>query len=287
MALLTLGAALGLGSALAGILLPTGSGAGLPSNAVAMVNGAPIRRADYLRLVAALESDMRSPVDDELRRRVLDRMIDEELLVQRALELGLAEIDRRVRSNLTAAIVASVVSDSEAREPDERELREFHQENLDFFTSSGRLRVRQIFFRVPVRGGDLEEVVRARARDARVRLLAGEPFATVRDEVGDAEISPVPDALLPPAKLRDYLGATALRQATELAVGEVGEPVRSGTGIHLLQVIERADATVRPFESIRSQVYNEWRRRQGDLALRDYLDFLRGDGEVVIATPLE
>ena len=212
-------------------------------------------------------------------------MIDEELLVQHALELGLAEVDRRVRSDLTASIIASVVSDSEAREPDERELREFYQENRDFFTATGRLRVRQIFFRVPT--ADLEDAARARASSARERWQAGEPFAALRDELGDAEVSPVPDALLPAAKLRDYLGATALRRASELAVGVVSEPVRSGSGIHLLQVVERADPSVKPFEAIRSQVHNEWRRRQGDRALREYLDFLRGDSEVVIASPLE
>ena len=37
-----------------------------------------------------VEGDLRNPIDDAMRRRVLDRMIDEELLVQRALDLGLA-----------------------------------------------------------------------------------------------------------------------------------------------------------------------------------------------------
>jgi len=37
-------------------------------------------------------------------------------------------------------------------------------------------------------------------------------------------VSPLPDAALPPAKLLDYLGPTALRAALTLAPGAVGEP---------------------------------------------------------------
>ena len=201
-------------------------------------------------------------------------MIDEELLVQRAVELGLVDVDRRVRANLTSSMIQSIVDDAEEIEPRESDLRGFYDENSDFFTSPGRLRVHQIFFRTRnTERGSGEE----RAAVAMAALDAGESFAAVREQHGDDEISPLPDVMLPALKLREYIGPTALRTAMELEPGTISQPVRSGTGVHILALVERDPPSTPPFEQIESQIQSEWRRRQGDHALRSYLDGLRED----------
>jgi parvulin-like peptidyl-prolyl isomerase len=281
--LLAAGAALGVALAAWG-LLGSGAGGGLPSGALASVNGTLIYAEDYLRLVEGLESDTRETASPELRRRVLDRMIDEELLVQRGVELGLVESDRRVRADLTQAMIQSIVVETEEETPSEEELRRFHAEQAGFFTQPGRVRAAQVFLRVPAPGD--AAAVAARAAEARRRLAAGEPFERVRAELGDEEVSPLPDALLPPAKLREYVGPTALRAVMELAPGAVSAPVRSGTGYHVFWLVEREEPRVPPFEEIAEHVRAEWVRRAGDRALRGYLDELREDAEVVTAEEL-
>jgi parvulin-like peptidyl-prolyl isomerase len=248
------------------------------------VNDAYLWEDDYLRLIEGLESDTREPADEERRGLVLDRMIDEELLVQRGLELGLPNVDRRVRADLTQALIASIARDAESREPTEDELAAFYEENTDFFVQPGRLRVRQVFFGVAEQAAAAGAL--ARAQEARRRLAAGEAFERVREELGDAEISPLPDAALPAPKLREYLGPTALRAALELGEGEWSEPVRSGTGYHVLGIVERQPDRAPPFEEIRDLVRGEWLRRAGDAALREYLDELRERAEVAVAPEL-
>lgn len=275
---LAAGAAAGLLVATLSVIGERPSVDDLPEGAVARVGDALIRLEDYERLVAGLESDRRGPVDGELRRHVLDRMIDEELLVQRAVELGLVDVDRRVRANLTSSMIQSVVDDAEDVEPGDDELREFYDEHADFFTSPGRLRVRQIFFRSRTTERGSPEERAARAVGA---LAAGQPFDAVRKEHGDDEISPLPDVLLPALKLREYVGPTALRSALVLEVGEISDPIRSGTGVHILQLVDREEPRTPPFEQIEEQVHGEWRRRQGDRALRAYLDGLREDVVVI------
>ncbi len=283
--LLGLGAVAGVAAAAVG-LLSTDSrfASGLPERTVASVNGTLIFEDQYQRLVAGLESDMREPITDELRTRVLDRMIDEELLVQRGLELGLAESDRRVRADITQAMIRSVVVEAEDRPPEDETLEAFYAEEQGFFTQPGRLRVAQVFFRV--RSADAEADARARAQDATRRLRAGETLAAVREALGDEEVSPVPDALLPPAKLREYVGPTALRAVQALEPGAVSEPVRSGTGVHVFRLLEREAPHIAPFEQIREQVRAEWVRRAGDRALRSYLDDLRARADVVVRDTL-
>lgn len=287
--LLLAGAALGLGLAAFGLLEAPGSESKLPAEAVARVGERVIRRVDYERILAGVENDLRSPVDAAMRRRVLDRMIDEELLVQRALDLGLAAVDRRIRGELTSALIDSIVSGAEAEEPDERAIASHFEANRDFFTRLGRLRARSLFFssrassrsdRAAIEPGQAAEPRAAalqRARRAAARLARDEPLEEVRRALADPQVSPLPDALLPASKVRDYLGPRLLETIEALEVGEWSDPVESETGFHLVQLVDREQAVVPPLEEVRALVRQDLERRRGDEALRRYLDELRAE----------
>jgi len=284
-ALLGVGAVAGLVLAVHGLIASDPRrGDALPERVVARVNGSEILTEDYLRLVAGLERDTRDVADEKSRRHVLNRMIDEEVLVQRGLELGLAESDRRIRANVTAAMIRSILVEVEDRQPTASELREFYEEHRNFFTQPGRMRVHQLFFRVP--SSSEQQAAAGRAREVRDRLEPGRALAELRGDYGDPEVSPLPDALLPAVKLREYLGPTVLRAVLALEVGEVSQPVRSGTGYHLLQLVERDPARTPDLSEIEAQVRSEWLRRVGDRALREYLDELRDRAEIIIAPKL-
>ena len=283
--LLAIGAGAGVALAASGLVASSVTrGRGLPPGAVARVNGTLLRADDYARSLDALERDRRASREPADRRLVLDRLIDEELLVQRGLELGLARQDARVRRDLTAAVIDAVVTEHEDGTPPDAELEAFYRRERDFFARPGRLRVRQLWCRADT-AADAPSA-EARARAAAASLRAGEDFAGVRARLGDPEIAPLPDALLSPAKLLDHLGPTALRAALELEAGAVSDPVRSATGYHVLQVIEREAEWVPPREEVADEVVAEYRRRRGERALRAYLDGLRARAEVEIAPAL-
>ncbi len=283
--LLAAGAALGVVLAASGLVGARHStGSSLPPDAAAHVNGEVIRTEEYERTLAGLAGDRRDGVDREHRRHVLDRLIDEELLVQRGIELGLPRHDRKVRADLTAAVIASIVAESEDAQPSAVELQAFYDEHRAFFTQPGRLRLRQVFCRAPTAGDDAAP--RARAAEAARRLRAGAAFDGLRAALGDPEVSPLPDALVPAEKLVDYIGPTALRAALSLGVGEVTDPVRSGAGYHVVQVVERQADTTPPLAEITAQVTAEFRRRAGDRALRAYLDDLRSRADIAVDAKL-
>ena len=120
--LLGIGAALGLALAALDLVGARHDAASLPDGAIAVVDGVPIPTSDYERALAALSADRRSALDDDDRRRVLDRLVDEELLVQKGLDLGLPRRDRRVRSDIVASVVESVVAEAATREPSSAEV---------------------------------------------------------------------------------------------------------------------------------------------------------------------
>ncbi len=278
--LLSLGAAAGLALAAASLLSAPGAGGVLPDGVVARVNDTLIREEEYQRLLAALASDRRSPLDDEDRLHVLDRLIEEELLVQHALDLGLVRTDRRVRADLVSAVLASLNAVADAYEPSPGEVEAFYAENADYFARPGRLWVRDLFVG---RQGTADADARARAQEATDRLRAGEPVERVREALADAPVAPLPDAPLPPAKLREYLGPTALSTALRMQPGEVSDPVSTPQGYHVLVLVERAEVETYPLPEVESIVRAEMRRREGDRALRDRLDALRAQADVLVA----
>jgi len=284
-ALLILGAASGIVLAASGLLGANAPGRrALPSDAVARVNGELIRVDDYQRVLSALAQDRRDSLTPADRHLVLNRLIEEELLVQRGLDLGFARQDSKVRKDIVAAVIDSVVSESGDKQPTDAQVQAFYDEQRDFFTGPGRVRVRQIWVRAAT-AADAPAALE-RAQQATQRLRAGEDFATVHDALADPELVPLPDALLPPTKLGDYLGPTALRTVLSLEPGAVSDPIRSNTGYHVLQVVERQSATAPPLAEIKPQVEIELRRRAADEALRSYLDGLRSRAHIDVAATL-
>lgn len=279
--LLLIGCSLGILLAAVGLLRTDQAAGGMPANAVARVNGTVIRRDEFLRILNGVAQDRRDGLTAEVSKRVLDRLIDEELIVQRGIEMGLARFDNRVRKDLTAAVIESIVAETDDAQPSDSELQAFYQEHLDFFSSPGRIRVRQIWFRAAT--PNEAPAALARAEQAVQRLRAGEEIQSVRSALGDSEVAPLPDVLLPISKLADYLGPTPLRSAQDLNEGETSDPVRSASGYHVLQVVERQSDDARSLDDMRPQVLQEFRRSQADRALRAYVEDLRSRAKIEMA----
>ena len=274
--LLAAGAALGIGLAASGVLAPSRD-AGLGPGAAARVNQVEIPRVAWERRLERLATERRSPVDDAARALVLERMIEEELLVQRAVEIGLLRSHPPVRKALVSALIAGIVSEAESRDAPEAELRRFHRENRGFFGSPARLRVWRIAFLDRAGGAE------GRARTAARAIGEGLAFADARSRYGDAPVLPLPDVPLPPHKLREYVGPSAADAVATLPSGGTSAPLRGPAGWQLLRLVEREPARVPRFEDVEAQVRAEHRRRAGDEALRRYLERLRAQAEVELA----
>ncbi len=111
----------------------------LPDGAIALVNGRPIREEDYARAVALVEGDKRTEITAEDRDHILDRLIEEELLIQRGIAIGLVDSNRSVRKAITQAMLTSIVTESVSVQPSEDELRAFYAENLSLFARSAEV----------------------------------------------------------------------------------------------------------------------------------------------------
>lgn len=237
------------GALLAALGLRAAPRPALPPEAVARVADRLILREAWQRAVAAVAADRRAPLTPADERHILERLVDEELLVQHGVALGLVEQDARLRSTLVSEVMLAATQAARA-EPDEARLRAFYDAQPERFAPAARLRVR---------------AWRADAAGARV------PFEPR-----------VPDALLPVAKLQAYLGPALAQRAATLSPGEP-DP---GAGGVVLEVLEAQPAAAPPFEQVRAQVRQEFLRRADERAVRELLAALRERTPVAILDAL-
>jgi len=266
-----LGLVLGLLAVVASVLTPSSSNV-TDVQVVAIVNGTPIGREKYLAYLRALSTDKKDAIRSEDSEYILQRIIEEELLVQRGVEAGLLESDKRTRAALVNAVISMATTAAEAKAPSDKELDAFFQANIGYFSASRRLRVRQMV----IAGEDTA----GKADEAYKRLVHGDDFATVELEYGSDVALSVPDSLLPPAKLREYLGPTFLQLLSDQEAGFVSQPRAVDNGYRIVQLVEVEAGESPTLERVRAQVEAEYTRQAGDRALRDYLDWLKDRADI-------
>jgi parvulin-like peptidyl-prolyl isomerase len=264
------GAAVGLGVALFTALGPLDTGAEA-GDLAARVGDGGVSRASYSRAIEALEADKRNPLTAADRARALDRLIDEELLVQRGIELGLPASEPSVRKAIVDAMVQFATVQGAERAPTEAELKRFYDTRPDLFRSDPALRVAAAALPGydPATAGRLARMLRE-----------GASFNAAARAVG-ATLLPIPDMPLSATKLTDYAGPTVRDTALGLSPGETAGAVESGGRLVMVQLLERRAGVRAPFATVRAEVEEAWRRVERDRALERYLTELRRGTSVV------
>ena len=224
----------------------------------------------YQMQLEGLAKDKRSPLTNRDKEYVLERMIEEELLIKRAIDLGMLENNPMARGTIVQQMIKNIVTEGSRTEPQENELIEFFQENIGFFTKANRLRVRQIYFSKDDFGDEVVE----KAKDAFIRLNKGENFEEVALS-GSKSALKIPDTLMNLSKVREYIGPSLMREAQLLKPGYSSAPKKVSGGYKIIYLVDREDATQPEYSNIRSTVLSEFLKRRDDQSLRKYLDNLK------------
>ena len=240
----------------------------LPPEAVAAVNGRVIARVAYERALRNVAAERRSGrLAEAERRHVLERMIDEELLIQAGLDMGLAGRDPNLRARLSAATIDLVTDLPAGTSPTRAALRDLYKERPEIGRSEPRLLLEVADFAA-------DEAGRAAAVAARVGWLGG--------NAPPAGSAPLPATPVAAGALPGLLGASLTRAALRLEPGQVSEPVRGGSGWHLLRLIERRPGRAVPFEQARELLAAAWRKEAVEARLRTFLQARREAAHVQI-----
>jgi peptidyl-prolyl cis-trans isomerase C len=285
---------------------------------IATVNGSPI---DDKALQAAMQSLAReicqatlnetSPdVHAELREMALERLVARELIFQAALAQGVVADEAAVREESDkivrmmgnpvdfwarlaergmdeTAFLRMVRKDvtvermsarrlKEVAEPSEAEIRQFFAAHPDQLLEPERVRVSHIL--VPLDPDDpdqsLQQTLKLKARAEQ------DDFAEVAKRHSVCVSAPGGGDL--GYILRKEVDPNFAEAAFRQAVGDVGEPVRTPYGYHLIKVTARDLPAPPPLDAARDRIIGFLKRARGAQLLGEWVAELRRDAEIVM-----
>ena len=234
-----------------------------PIDTVVLVNQQPVTES---ALKFARQRSGRFMIDVPVQDRdkqLLQRLIDDELILQRAEELGILQADPGIRKLLARSAIDTVVRESQAVLIKEPELIAFYNDHQAVFQQPQRITLQAAQF------GDLEMAIISR----NAVLLGDSLKKTV--SLGGGKILPIPVSPLPKHMLIRYLGISLTDLALGLSATQISQPIVQGDNIYLLQVIENQPATLMPFEQVRETVMTELISRQRRDSLTTTLEELK------------
>jgi hypothetical protein len=221
-----------------------------PIDTVVLVNQQPVTES---ALKFARQRSGRFMIDVPVQDRdkqLLQRLIDDELILQRAEELGILRADPGIRKLLARSAINTVVRESQALLIKEPQLIAFYNNHQAVFQKPQRITLQAAQF------DDLEM-----ANISRNAVLLGDSLKKTVSLVG-GKILPIPVSPLPKHMLIRYLGISLTDLALGLSATQISQPILQGDNIYLLHVVENQPATLMPFEQVRETVMTELISRQ-------------------------
>lgn len=246
----------------------------------ARVNGREIDAASVDRTVAGFDASLRAS-PGYARGRVVSRMIDEELLVQHALQSGAAQTDAEVRAALVRAAIARVNSEVAAQPISDGELEAYYRAHRMSYATPASYQVTPLYFQSP----DFPSVrdAESRANLARALIRSGRAIDVLR-QGSDPLPFTSPAELASAHTLANYFGTPLVDDLDRARVGDVTPSAPFGRGVILLYLNGRVDGHTPDFSRVRELVQADALRERQEIALEKLLKSLAKSAQIDIAS---
>ena len=247
----------------------------LPNDVIAIVNEKIIPSERYRTVIQLIENDKRDDLTEADRKMALDRIIEEELLVQYAYQNGFLEADDLLRKSIVRSVVDSIVEQSVSVIPDEDELQDFYQDNLPVFTLDEQYRV------VILSSQNLLDIKTAKE-------IWQESYDIKKLEIDIPSISQlgIPSGFISKLRLGTLIGPLLRDVVLSLRIGETSKAIETIYGYTIVTLVDKKDKIIPEYSDIKEVVLQEYRRRQRENILEELLSDLRRQSDIDINSTL-
>lgn len=244
-------------------------------NWVAKIDERAISKEKYETYLESIAQSRKTGLIESDPENILERMIDEELLIQRGIDLGMIENNPEIRSMIIQKMISSIVAETDNLRISTKDLKAFYSANQDLFTPSPKLHLIKLSFAADQRASGIT------AKD----FLADGDLAAAKS-LASIEVISLPNTLLPAMKVREYIGPYLTQVALGLQEGEVSDLIELDDQFHLLVPVQKVIQGAPEFNDIYQEVESEYIRFKGEEMLDEYLEDLRNWYDVVKANDL-
>ncbi len=288
MLFLACGAVIGLVIAAYGLFTAKGTRSrGVPAEAVALVNQRPILRSDFMTQTQTQYTLPFAQTTREQRKKILEDMIDEELMMQRGLEIDLPSYDPDVRNALVAGVDLEVAAGVLAEQPSPDQLRLYYERHKDRYSSEGVMQLRDLVIKADAWHSIAE--ARASAREAAAAVRRSRPLHEVMKRFGLTDSGRFMAAghvdlgdiyqFAVRAKVDDalYNALAALKD------GEISDPVDEHDGVHLVVMVKHRFPVPQTFEQAANRVWTDLKSEAQAKVRAANLLYLRSRADIRVA----
>jgi hypothetical protein len=242
----------------------------------ARVNGRSIDRDSVNRTVAGMDARERRS-ESAIRQVVLSRMIDEELLVQHALQSGAAETSPEVRAALVRSAITRVNAEAAAEPVSDREFSEYFEAHRQVYATSARFDVTPFYFE-----SKSLRVAQSRAVAARAAVNAG---ASIERVISTSNTLPfaAPSQGVTARTLANYFGPATADLLDHLAPGDTTDAQQLGDGVVFIYVNRKTPGEMPSLASIHDLVAADAMRDRQEHALEELLGSLHQAARIEFA----
>ena len=243
----------------------------LPDNVAAVVNDKIIPSERYQTVIQLIKNDKRDDLTDIDRKMALERIIEEELLVQYAYQNGFLEADDLLRKSIVRSVVDSIAEQSISVIPNEKTLRDFYQDNLPLFTIDEQ-------FRIVILSSQNESDINA----GKIIWQDSYDIPLLMNEIGSIKKLEISSDFISKYRLGTLIGPLLRDVVLSLKLGETSEPLETIYGYSIVTLIDKKGRVIPDFKEINEIVLQEYKRRQRETILNDLLSDLKRQSDINI-----
>jgi len=243
----------------------------LPDNVAAVVNDKIIPSERYQTVIQLIKNDKRDDLTDIDRKMALERIIEEELLVQYAYQNGFLEADDLLRKSIVRSVVDSIAEQSISVIPNEKTLRDFYQDNLPLFTIDEQFR---IVILSSQNGSDINA--------GKIIWQDSYDIPLLMNEIGSIKKLEISSDFISKYRLGTLIGPLLRDVVLSLKLGETSEPLETIYGYSIVTLIDKKGRVIPDFKEINEIVLQEYKRQQRETILNDLLSDLKRQSDINI-----
>ena len=240
-------------------------------NAVALVNDMTISEDQYIKYISTLGIDVVDKNDEELLEIVLEKMIEEELLLQKGIELELHKFDIQIRKAIIQQVINSVLLQNE-EEVTEKELREYYKNNKKKYQLSKLIHLDIIFLNSQ--------------REEDINLLL-EAISTIGFEESKKQFHQelffsIPNRLISIKDCNQLLGNNICKDIFELNLNDISNPIKYENGFLLIQ-IRNTNSDIKDidlFNRLYDKILFDFKNSKDDKYFKDYIQYLKENANI-------
>ena len=260
----------------------------VPPGYVALVNQKGLLLNDFQTQVELETSKRFADATPAERSRILREMINEELLVQRAVVLDLPETANEVRATMAVGVNGQVAAPVLAYEPTDAELRAFYEQSRQNYSTPGAMTLHDLVLGIGGYQNANQTTAQAQidAAEAVYQLRSGASLDYVMAHFGFMPSGRSADGEELDFAAKLHLGAKLYAVAATMRDGEVSDPILDTDGVHIIIMQRHQFPQLADFTTVRDRVYLDYRTAASNRATSQNLRLLRSQASILLAPGL-